>query len=1475
MAGLKTFWILFALFIFSSCVPQTKQTDCGANEAFNSTLRTCVPIIGGPSSFITIDNFSPSYTVARYKNDTSQLLFSITVANPYNQAYTTEWQRLFNGAPTPECGNALTCTLLPSYLGNVLGEIGIHILTAKILDANGSVVDTHNFEIKIDALPKPTIMTSTLTPGSYSFDVYPTDSPVQFSFKIKNNGATINLADNYRTTWTVQKNGSTIYTETDLFGDITSSGEHFTYLGTAVSPYFDPDTAPRGVGNYVIKALVQNDYPGEVVGEYQWSFRVKHPDVKKISNRDIYAASTNPGPGTISTAYNGIPYSAATAYNFIPQGGFTNQGNYCVTVTDGDGTYAGDSLFVRVDYYLNGSTLIYSNMTTASDHQVCLSDASVGTLSSVLFANTSSTAPQSHTLVARVTDVATSQEYTASDMIGSLGGYPITWNFLVMPANAAPTVAFTANSNLSNITCSSSSATARNCSVAQDAIFRLGINATDDFYSTSSTSDAVQSKFTYTMTLLRNGMPISTCSKTTGDVSDSGSPGSDFVGPDYLCNFTVPSYDANGPVNPQINTYAVSIVFCDVDSPIPGSSGMCGTTMTYNLSVSESNTAPAIVAQLNTGGVLNTNSTITNSTSPTTVLDPGDALDFISEGQTIQFNLRVQDAERDNHQIQIFKCNDFTSTCATSSLMTSGFALKTNNILETATTLSYIIPENFLTASTVSDVLSYFKITVTDCPSLLTNPASALICQISTTSGVTATPRLSDTDTFSVRVRNYNPAPQFGGTPNPLTTASLTTMVGYPLTIDPGTVTDASTVSSENNISFQWYIDSNGGDNSYAAITGATSRILRWTPSNGISAGTTINLALCVSDGTAMNPQPTTVHTTSYNPTTGSNCLRKWDVTVRPNVVATDYNGGAGSIESDVAVWQDTTNSGLDKKVIYSAYADASGVVFIEKTVFDSNGVIYNDDSTGFRTVSFTAIHPDEGTVVASSVKDISLAGTDEFLYIAYQAAESSTPSSPRIRVRRIDKRYGGIYGSKSLTQYPHAGKFGFRYDDQSNASFLLPTTDSTGIRILQSNLGESIIVEFLAILNSGEHLTTNSVPMYASDTPASNELCSAGACTQIGNSERYRTFINDSSDRDLQGLSAYTDLATPQVFLYGSLSGAEYLDLNSTVSNYITGKLGKIMILGGSWYLPFVDLTTGATINHIRVLSAGASATDTLNSSLTVDDSIVYSAIGAVNNFTNDFISSSQEIVVGAVSTSNVASIAKYNTAGVLQYSSSPSLFSGGPIDPDSLRFSAPVSGNNNYFVAARVLKTVPSTYEWMIGRCDSSLVCSSANFNYVSNGAFNTSTSDILEDSALKDLSIESYPSSSEARLMVTSEDTNGDTNLYTVRMRTDGLVSCGHCNPVNLLTNSSAQVLSSTKHVATAKIDTNMAIGTAGSSALSPNENQKDVLFTFFPLKSGAGNFLPHIGIINAEVEVISSTSTDTTGTLGHRPAFFSDN
>ncbi len=1481
MVGFKSFITLYLLLILAACVPQTKQTECSTNEAFNATLRMCVPVMNGPSSFINISSVLPTSATSKFKTSSTVVNFSVTISNPYAQSFSVSWKRLSPSGTTygisgTSSGSTFTTSIIPNQLFNasLANDVGLHVITATVVDSNNDVVDEHSFQFLLNNTPTPEIDSTTYNPPSYVVlstpqALPPIGSALNFGFDTKNNGLII-TGLGYRTDWFLYRGGILI--------DNNTSPSLFTNTGindiNSSSYSFDPSAIDGiTIGSYVLIGKVTNT-AGDPIDARQWSITVSHPTLPKVTSRNIYKTSTSPGFSTISTAYHGVAYTDWISTepldkSFIPNGAYTAQGDYCVTIADAQGAYTGDNQGVRVDFYLDNATMVYSASTDdtngTAEEKVCLSDGGpAGATSNVMFTNTTSTATQAHTIVAHVYDEATGQEYTTYDMAGNWA-YPLTWNFSVKPANAAPTVAFTTQT-LTGITCSSSSSTAKTCAVTQDSAFTVGVKVTDDFYSTITN----QNKFSYTMVLMKNGTPYpgQSCTKTILNASSSNAVGSDAggtvdeVGPDYICTFTVPSYDATGSINPGAFAWSVKIDVSDVGSPIAGSSAMSSTTLNYNLNVTEANTAPVIVAQGTTTSVSYL------SVSPTTPLtlastDVGANSNAI-EGDTLTFNINVQDAQRDDHIIRVYLCTDLTSSCASTALVATQTINKTDNILTQTTQLSYTLPENLLPITTPAgtNVDVFFKVQVEDIPDTVT----ALISNTSTNAPIH----------FNLNVQNTNPAPQFAQDNTLGVNDPIITFAGYPLSINPGTITDASIATSENTPQVQWYIDDNGGDDSYVAITGATSPILVWTPSNKITAGTTVNLAVCVDDGTAMNPQPSAASIGaligSTNPGYGSNCFGSWDVEVKQHIVPTAYFNGTVNVGDEIAVWQDTTVT--NKNVIYSAYNDANGIIYVEKTVFDSDGKFYNNTTSGFQTISFAAI---DGTVAdPTTIKDLSLAGTDEFLYIAYRAAPSSSPNSPRIRIRRIDKRSGATTGSKTdVATHPEPGKFGFMYTQSA------PTSSTGSVTVNSPAPGQPYVITFGSSLTAGDDVVVNGVTFTASDTaPAGGILCSGGnlGCSTTGNAQLLANAINSSSDRLLQGVTAVESGST--VTLYGDINAGESADGNTTalLSSYIPGKLGKIMTYdsgGGvwSWYLPFVDVSHASS--NIRMLTASAEAGDYL-SSTTITENIIYNltadpinGIGPVNWFTNDLFAN--EIIIASINTSSVAKLTTY-ALGSAVATTKKTIFGGSPVEPASLKLAARVANNDYNYVAGKVLTSLPSTYEWMFGTYDSSLVSQGEDtFSHLSN---NAATATVLAN--ISDFTIEAMPNTPTipptpypmgARLIVSSDNGTSDYDVFAVRYRNDGKLSCDLCVPLTYGT----QELSSTQKVATTKIDKAMNLGSTNGVPVS-----RDVFFTAFSLDSDAdGIFEPQVGIINSKVEAMSTTTTVNDGSVGFRPAIFGPN
>jgi len=285
-------------------------------------------------------------------------------------------------------------------------------------------------------------------------------------------------------------------------------------------------------------------------------------------------------------------------------------------------------------------------------------------------------------------------------------------------------------------------------------------------------------------------------------------------------------------------------------------------------------------------------------------------------------------------------------------------------------------------------------------------------------------------------------------------------------------------------------------------------------------------------------------------------------------------------------------------------------------------------------------------------------------------------------------------------------------------------------------------------------------------------------------------------------------------------------------------------------------------------MLTASAEAGDYL-SSTTITENIIYNltadpinGIGPVNWFTNDLFAN--EIIIASINTSSVAKLTTY-ALGSAVATTKNTIFGGSPVEPASLKLAARVTSNIYNYVAGKVLTSLsPLTYEWKFGRYTSSLLPSPA-VDTFSNLSNNAATITVLANIA--DFTIEAMPNSSEARLTVSSDNGTSDYDVFAVRYRNDGKLSCDLCVPLTYGT----QELSSTQKVATTKINTAMNLGSTNGVPVA-----RDVFFTAFSLDSDAdGIFEPQVGIINSTVEAMSTTTTVNDGSVGFRPAIFGPN
>lgn len=1466
MVGLKAFWILLSTLMFVACVPKTKQTECASNEAFNASLRTCVPIVQGASSFINIKSFVPQFTQTRSKNDTSMLTFSITVDNPYNQSYSVEWERVFNAAPTYICSNSLTCSFAASYLGTVLGEIGTHIITAKVKDGKGAVVASHSFELKVNELPRPVIV-QPVTPADLTFSVFPTDPRVEFSFNIKNNGAYITAAQNYRTEWTVLKNGTVVYTESDAFTNITSSGTNRAYLGNPGSfpptPAFNPATF--GIGSYSIRAAVRNDDPGEIVAEQYWNLDVKQPSLSPITN------ISKPAPGVTVTAHNDVNYTEYPVLSWIDP--TKTQPEFCVTVDKRGGTYAADGKSILVKFYLNsvgGDICTVKTQDSAGSQQVCLIGAQCQTGGAPVafnpailkFNNPSPSVDQVQSVTARLYDEATGLEFDRSNVVPSNGSYPIEWKVLVKPKNTAPKMSFGPAAQNPTGCAPTGTFTRSNCQVNQGQSFLVSFTVTDDFYDPASDLN----KFQWNVDLKLNGASVpgaeTSCYKAFADVlttpNDSGpyhtaiAPGSTGVGRlgkaanQWACQLQVPHNTPLGPLSPMAGEFTVVATMEDKDSPV-GGAGLISQSLTWKLVVTETNDISPSGIEIDPQ---DSGSFVSKDALGADPLFPASAASWVREKDKVYFNIRVADKEGDNLKYKISLCtNNSPSACTgTQTVSSPSYVDFIRNLQldpdDTHPVLKYEYTVDEYLLQKITPVLNedknvsnlvYFQVEVMDVPSILVTPVA------------------TKKENFRFHVRNYNPAPVVkpNSGANPAVGSTIPVLSGYPVTIYPGLVEDDSSPGVEKDIKYQWYASSSpSAVGTWNAIDGATFQTLRYTPGN---ITTNIELKLCVGDRPNANP---------IHPDTGS-CSGIWTISPRKSIddLAAPTNGAPVDMQvsgNEIAVWYDDVNPSLtpDSHTYYTAYEGTNLVgekmLYVDKVVKKTDGTIHSKS-----TISFSPL--DDGTP-AGKISDLSITGTFDALYIAYLASFDTAPEGMMPRVRRID-----------ISRAHGKELFGFNYNHYPIST--LCAGGALQCAVASGNgQGSQAQISFNTTLNHGETITINGYTFTASNTSVvdDDKICAQGLCPNINSTATsLAQKINQSKDYRLQGISAQA--AGGSVSLFGQYHN-DYIDFNGTIANPLIAKsLGKIFVSGTHWHLPMVNtlsaqnkvtVVSGPAFSHLR---QGDPFTD-INTSNTLTE------MGEVSSF-DAGINTMGELVFARVSgeagSASRVGIFRYSWAGTYWTPTSgtgnKNLAILGAIDFDTVKFAPDASGNNFYYVMARE-KDVNGG-KWHIGRYHPDLT-STYFEGELGNRLLTSKDTEVFGDpddkntTLMKNPVLVSIPGFTEARIFFSSVGSGTNSYPRLAQWKTDDTISCGTCASLT------QEVQLSGSKIGVSAVSSSLTFGSPGSVA---TENTRDVFFTGFHLMVGTDP-LPFSGIINSRAEAIQSTITNPSGLW--RPPFVLD-
>lgn len=1352
MVGFIKVWpLLLSLFLFGACVPQSKQTECGSNEAFNAQLRSCVPIVQGPSAFINISSFSPLYTSTRYKNDTSFVTFTIAVSNPYNQTYTIEWDHSFNGLNNTVAGNVTTFSVIPSLYS---ANIGSNVFSAKILDANGVVVDSHNFELVIQETPRPNINTGSLFPADYNPILFPDNTGQRFSFTGRNNGA-VGIGS-FRVFWTLSRNGVGLsgYNETDTFTNTTTNGTNVFYYGTDTVPRFDPSTL--GVGSYVLRTRMENITNGEVVAEHQWNITVKQPEFGFVQT------AGNPLPSQDTIAFFGVPYGTYPFANSV-----ATTSRFCVTLSDPDGSYTNGSaadpgnLDLVVRFYKDGAgSPIFEGRTDGSavpvKSEVCFDEASAGERANLVFTDGSPTVAHYRSLVARVFDEQTGREICGTDMPTCPVTYPVKWNILVKPVDTGVIGTFQNAQAGDNIAYSTTGASTRNATVTQNQVVRIRFNPTDGIagyegYDMTNPANAVH--FKYSVVVKHLGVTIDTF-----NCKDFPDPFPFTTSPTQTCSFTWPAFDPSTGAHLPPGAYVATLVVEDDGSPVPGSIGTTSTALTINATVSEPVNAPTFVASY-----LDTSDAVLGSPVP--------------EGTPFKFRLAVTEAEHDRYTARVEYCGT-SMACATPTLVNSDTRVWGDALYSVNNAITFTVPEDVLGSALTGTI--YFRIRITDSP-------------------VDATKSSFTEQTIPMSVSNFNFLPGFtAAAVTPATGATYEVFSGNQFTARLNTaITDASVATSERTSTYQWWIGTANDLNDpavWTAIEGATTDILRWTPGPELTA--TRFIAVCFSDGF-----PRTSANSANAPDLDGDpnqlCQSLFTITPRSSALAmstpTAPNG-------EVAIHHVPA-----EEIAYMAYADASQI-YVEKVEYNADGTMVKP----MRVVSFNALT--SGT--ALTVKNLSLAASDTSLYVSYLADNNTAPNAFRAHVRRINISSAASQGgTKSNAAF--AGSVGSsRKFDFNYAGYSVITNCSSGTNCQWNNVAKTMTFDGTA-LNTTDTITIRQVINAVNvDTVLAVTLSPyttgtvCGNCSANEQAESFAAAINVSASTGIQGLTAFNS-ASPVATLFGmeTTAASIYTSVEAMTA------MGKILYNPDNnlWYLPVANADLAGNQNRIQILRGPDADVSTASMQFNVLSTLDF--VSSIDNaWSSDAplqlylgyikISGSNGLVTKLQRTGDAFDAVTGGPRSIISASAAVS----------SLQLSGPIgTANPNVFVSAK-----DSGDKWWVTRLPANLT-SQSSFNVSTIGADAADTT-ILTDANISTMHVvparplSPATTTSEGRVIVVSNNGAVDYQAYLFRWKTVGASQV--LDSTTTFDQDSQPVSSSTRIAATAP--TAITFGNIGATA-----------------------------------------------------------
>lgn len=1398
--------------LLAACLPQEKTTQCSAGQAYNATQRRCVTTQANSSESISISSVSPTSSYAISNSDPS-ITHSIIVNDPFSLGYSIKWNLKQPNGSTLLVGTGLSYTFVQSAFGT-----GSYILEAQLLDSAGSkVLDTRSWTINLTSQATPSISATTPNP----FSTTTTSAATTITAALSNPDAISNV--NYE--WYV--NG-TVTTDTGTFSSTTAT-ETFSFDPTSTAAYY------AGAGTYALQLVLKENGSGLQYDSYTWT----------ISNNIPGFATASLGTATGGTASGHTTPTTGSLITVIDQldvfaGGFKSQAtpttlqdvDICLYVSDHTGV-DGDNVYV--DFLVNGAGVPSATglqfTSSGAGGTICMGSA-INAAGGTYYMDIPSTIQvESRSITAVVYDgfsgVTGQPSYNGGAEIARYN-----WTARVRQQNAAPVI--TIDTGNTTIGCTTSGTTsASGCSITQDQAVNIALTVSDDAdgdgiqdYDPNSAADfqKFQVEFYLDGQLLDSTNPSSStdCYHTFTDATPTQTTR-------YICSLTINSWDANGPVNPLTQSYTITAKVKDAQSPYaPATESDYSNEVSWTIPVGNVAYATDTLTLTPFGIVTGTDSVVTN-TSATVV---NDTAGTVAENDVVYFRVIVDDDQRDSHLIKIFRCDDGAVACNTPALIAQKQVNSIDATNPRETVIAHQISQDAVKNTLYADVI--YKVVVY--------------------SDSNSSPPIESFDTLYIDVDNYNPIPVLGGTVNPSYNTIATPMIafaGFPITIDSGTITDASLADGEN-LSYQWVYSTDGA--TYNAISGATSKNLIWSPGSSIDFDTNptgqvnIKVKLCVGDDGYHNTT-----NAAFSPTNGNDCreaasdTNDWHFTVYSNI----YMGSSLATENSAgqtAVWIDPSTK--NPIVKYMAYVNTNKEIVVEKLVTTTTtGVKKGSTRQTTEEISHIIFNSTTDPFFGSNeVTNLSITGdaTNKSLYIAYMAPVSSVD---QVHIRRIDIREG-------KTGMTHPGVFGFDrgYDDMLDnftpGPGLSEAMNGAGkLEITVNQSGDAQPLMSVGFLSLSSYGTVETLSIAAGDFCTGSCASTTATATEIANA------INASTLQSLQGVIATS--AGAVVTIEGVYEG-DYLQVDIGATD-----IGDIMVnkTAGKWQLPLIDsdftgtdkfklsmyygdLNTRLTnsspvktaLDNTNVLPADEIANDIYesdpdaDSSNTGNDNIIIATKNRDDNFISiyefNYALTFQERNVDVFADANVTDI----KLKVSQNTTNPAAYLMGRNLSDSFAYARIDHASGNF-----TLTSITPALDM------------DNDFTLIENG--NATQFDIT-------------PGAEQYQLfMATTDNANNTAYIATINNATP-TIDCSFANDQDLnkcmkLTGTTTPDTVFNLPIVLSDVLEDVTIGSAGATT---NENVNDIMLVVFQVDDGGGistvDALPYLGVINA-------TGIDVTG------------